>query len=213
MERLICAQYGEESVQSLLATNNFRLIFDQTNCTLQDVYTNLPIASGHLKSGLYGFSMNSELCQSPNRGSGEHTVAMAMSSSSTSAQLWHCRLAHVNMQRLKTISGSNLFDPVINFKDSPEFSCESCIFGKHHTLPHIPTGSTKASHLLELIHSDICGPMSTPSLGGALYFLTFIDDWSKHTTTYYLKHESEALQCFINYFHFAECQTGYKLHS
>jgi hypothetical protein len=39
--------------------------------------------------------------------------------------------------------------------------------------------SRRAKEILELIHSDICGPMQTLSIGGAKYFLTFIDDFPK----------------------------------
>jgi hypothetical protein len=52
---------------------------------------------------------------------------------------------------------------------------------------------SKAKEVLELIHIDICGPLSTPSLSGSRYFITFIDDYSKKTWVHFLKKKSNAL--------------------
>ena len=49
---------------------------------------------------------------------------------------------------------------------------------------------------LEIVHSDICGPMQTSSIGGCNYFLTFIDDYSRKTWVYFLKNKSDAFSCF-----------------
>ncbi|KAL0286174.1 UNVERIFIED_CONTAM: Copia protein [Sesamum calycinum] len=49
---------------------------------------------------------------------------------------------------------------------------------------------------LELVHSDICGPMNVRACHGAFYFLTFIDDYSRYGSVYLLSHRSEALECF-----------------
>ena len=38
---------------------------------------------------------------------------------------------------------------------------------------------TRAEYLLQLVHSDICGPMSVKARYGALYFITFIDDYTR----------------------------------
>ena len=59
--------------------------------------------------------------------------------------------------------------------------CESCIMGKQHRKSFSKGVSWIASVLLELIHTDICGPMETSSLGSQRYFLIFIDDFSSMT--------------------------------
>ena len=50
-----------------------------------------------------------------------------------------------------------------------------------------------------LIHSDICGPMSTRALGGGQYFVTFIDDHSRKTWIYSLKTKDEVFDRFIEF--------------
>ena len=49
---------------------------------------------------------------------------------------------------------------------------------------------------LRLVHSDVCGPMQTQSIGGAKYFVTFIDDYTRCCAVYFMKHKSEVLDKF-----------------
>jgi hypothetical protein len=73
-----------------------------------------------------------------------------------------------------------------------------------------PVGkSYKAKTPLEIVHSDICGPMQSPSIGGSTYFLTFIDDFSRKMWIYFLKHKSNALGCFQQFKSLMEKQSGY----
>ena len=57
----------------------------------------------------------------------------------------------------------------------------------------------RSSAILDLVHSDLCGPMQTATPGGKKYFLTFVDDYSRYTTVYLLSHKSEALASFDKY--------------
>jgi hypothetical protein len=54
----------------------------------------------------------------------------------------------------------------------------------------------RASDLLELIHTDVCGPMSTTVRGGYQYFITFTSDLSRYGYVYLMKHKSETLEKF-----------------
>ena len=59
--------------------------------------------------------------------------------------------------------------------------CEGYIFGKQHRESFRVGKSYREKSPLEIVHSDICGPMQTPSIGGNINFLTFIDDFSRKT--------------------------------
>lgn len=61
------------------------------------------------------------------------------------------------------------------------------------------------------MHSDLCGPMQTASLGGSRYFLLFIDDYSRMSWIYFLKNKSETFEHFQKFKAFAENQTGKRL--
>ena len=58
-----------------------------------------------------------------------------------------------------------------------------------------PHSESQARRLLDLIHSDVCGPFPQ-SIGGYRYFITFIDDHSRHLRIYYLKKKSDAFSKF-----------------
>jgi hypothetical protein len=62
---------------------------------------------------------------------------------------------------------------------------------------------------MEIVHSDIFGPMQTLSIEGSTYFLTFIDDFSRKTWIYFLKHKSDALGCFQQSKSLVEKHSGY----
>ena len=56
-----------------------------------------------------------------------------------------------------------------------------------------PVGEIRSTRKLQLVHSDVGGPMQTESIGGHKYFITFIDDYSRCSAVYYLKQKSEVL--------------------
>jgi len=49
----------------------------------------------------------------------------------------------------------------------------------------------KSSRPLELVHTYVCGPMKTKSIGGSAYFVSFIDDFSRYFYVYFIKEKSE----------------------
>jgi hypothetical protein len=76
----------------------------------------------------------------------------------------------------------------MNLKEVPlHHVCEACIEGKQQKTSFPKDEATRASKLLELVHSDVCGPMKTTSRGGAQYFVAFINNFLKKTHVYLLK--------------------------
>jgi transposase InsO family protein len=59
-----------------------------------------------------------------------------------------------------------------------------------------------------LIHSDLWGPAQNVSLGGSRYFVSFIDDYTRHTWIYLIKRKSEVFDCFRNLKGFVENESG-----
>src|ERR1035438_2039342 len=86
--------------------------------------------------------------------------------------------------------------------------CEACMYGKQARLPFEDSSSTH--ELMELVHSDICGPISTVSLGGTRDIITFIDHFSRYPMCYFLekKDGQASLDAFKKYKAWAENQTG-----
>ena len=96
--------------------------------------------------------------------------------------------------------------PAFNFQD---FSvCEHCLFVGKQTQSTHKKGSTRKIELLQLVHSDVCGPMPMASMGGALYFVMFIDDFSQKLWVYPLRQKDQVFQVFQR---FVETQTRKKV--
>ena len=88
--------------------------------------------------------------------------------------------------------------------------CEHCVFGKQKRVQFkAAIHRTKAT--LDYVHSDCWGPSRVPSLGGSRYFLSLIDDYSRMTWVYMMKHKSEVFKIFKEWKILVENQTGKKL--
>ena len=87
---------------------------------------------------------------------------------------------------------------LISFDFESYATCEACLLGKMTKTPF--TGfPERASDLLELIHTDVCGSMSTTTRGGFQYFITFTDDFSRYGHVYLIKHKSETFEKFRDF--------------
>ena len=67
------------------------------------------------------------------------------------------------------------------------------------------------SYILGLVHSDVCGKMSAQSLGGAEYFLTFIDDKTRYMWVYVLRRKNQVFEQFLEWKALVKKSTGRKL--
>ena len=100
----------------------------------------------------------------------------------TSLDLWHKRLAHMSEKGLQLLAKQSLIPMA---KDKSSNPCDYCLFGKQHRVS-FQKKSTRKLEKLELVYSNVCGPMQVDSLGGNKYFVTFINDASRKTWVYLL---------------------------
>jgi transposase InsO family protein len=70
-----------------------------------------------------------------------------------------------------------------------------------------PSSDNRAQRILDLVHSDVCGPMTSPSLSGCFYYVIFIDAYSRKCWMYFLKAKSDTFDKFKNYKAFIEKKT------
>ena len=89
--------------------------------------------------------------------------------------------------------------------------CEGCALEKQHRNSFPKTSNNLTKQPLEIIHSDVCGPMNVDSIGGSKYFVTFIDDFSRYTTVYTMKNENEVFEMFKEYVAYVEIQINFKV--
>lgn len=122
---------------------------------------------------------------------------------------WHRRLGHVNYSDLAKMKNGAVMDLIYSGKDT-QTNCEACMQGKQSRKPFNNVGS-RANELLSVVHSDVCGPMETTSIGGARYVVVFIDDFSRMTFTYCVKAKSDVFDVFEHFRRLAENQTNRRI--
>ncbi|KAJ9552277.1 hypothetical protein OSB04_016322 [Centaurea solstitialis] len=121
--------------------------------------------------------------------------------------LWHCRLGHVNKKRIEKLLKEGLLDP---FDYKPFDNCESCLSGKKTKQP-FNSVNERATDLLEIVHTDVCGPFSHEARGGYRYFITFTDDFSRYGYVYLMRHKSETFEKFKEYHNEVQNQLDKKI--
>ena len=109
--------------------------------------------------------------------------------------LWHLRLGHINLRRIQRLVVDG---PLSSLAVEPFPVCESCLEGKMTNRPFKEKGN-RAKEVLELVHTDLCGPMNIQEKGGYEYFVTFIDDYSRYGYIYLLYHKFECFDKFKEY--------------
>ena len=101
------------------------------------------------------------------------------------AMMWHQRLGHIGEKGLQSLQGKCMVEGMFNCNSNFDF-CEHCLYGKQNRVK-FPFGATRAKEIMMLIHSDVFGHVRVPSLGGSLYYVSFINDLSRNTWLYLLK--------------------------
>jgi hypothetical protein len=109
-------------------------------------------------------------------------------------KLWHKRLGHCHQQRMLTMKNSEAVRGIPPFTEIT-LNCHACQFGKQNR-KSFPRSTWRSSQKLQLIHTDVAGPLSTPSLNGSKYYLLFIDDFSRMCWIYFMKFKSEVAGIF-----------------
>lgn len=108
---------------------------------------------------------------------------------------WHARLGHVGLENLKLMVNKKLVTGLPAFEVEKE-TCGSCLRGKQvrKSFPH--ASSFRATSVMELIHGDLCGPITPQTAGRNRYVFVLIDDHSRYMWTILMKEKSEAFTKF-----------------
>jgi hypothetical protein len=123
-----------------------------------------------------------------------------------SMETWHARLGHSNFRGIANMISTNTV-----FRCDPKVCKSDVSQCKSHRVPFEKSKENRANGLLDLAHSDVCGPLQVASLGGSRYFVCFTDDYSKCSEVFCMKMKSEVLDYFKTWQKRAECHTGCKV--
>lgn len=117
---------------------------------------------------------------------------------SSDTHLWHCRFTHLNYKSLQMLHSKQMVKGLPTIGSCSKV-CENCLVGKQKRESFPKRSVWRASKNLQLIHSDICGPITPMSTGHKRYLLTFIDDHNKKMWSYLIAEKSEAFKVFKEY--------------
>ena len=106
---------------------------------------------------------------------------------------WHAVLAHLSKSKIVKLAELDLIQ-ISN--PTAELSCISCAAAKMSRKPFSKSMPPKAASVGDVLHSDVAGPISPPSLDGGKYFVTFIDELSGYIVLRPMKHKSEVFGIF-----------------
>ena len=172
---------------SMLDKDGFSCLFSKGVC---NIYKNeCLVGTGELENNLYTLKLKDIPL---NNVQAITTTNKRKQDTLNSAQLWHARLGHISIRRMNKLVGVGMFDMSdINALTT----CESCLKGKMTKIP-FKGHAERAKGLLDLIHTDVCGPLSITTKHGHAYFITFTDDFSRYGYVYLMKYKCEAFERF-----------------
>ena len=172
------------SVSSITKSLNCRAVFEPTFCVFQELKSGRVLGTGTERDGLYYLD--------------NKVAPLALSTVSTSNTdellLLHHRLGHPSFQSL-----GRMFPSLFTSCCKEKLICEVCELAKH-TRINYPSSGERCNVPLEVVHSDVWGPSKVTSLLGERWYVTFIDGFSRCTWLYLLKHKSEVLSAFKDFY-------------
>ena len=175
--------------------------FDEHRCwTLKD---NKVILEGKLVDDLYCVVTDTEY-------STHTTVAAGLVAD---VNLWHQRCAHVHVDGIRGMVNHGVVEGINKDLKGAVHRCSACVYGKSTRAPIPKERASRVKHVLDLVHTDVCGPFPEPSLGGSLYFVSFVDDHSRYAWVYPIAAKSDVFERLKSWLAMVENQIGRKLKS
>jgi hypothetical protein len=180
------------SVHKLCLHNHCSCYFDANKLLIQDLPMGRVLYKGLSKNGVYPIQ-SSTLFNSVINKTACTAHCFCLYCFCTKWQLWHSRLGHPSHKVLTT-----LFPSLQCNSSLSSIHCKHCLAGKMHKLP-FPVSNKKSTAPFALVHADLWGPAPITSFTGFRYYLVLVDDFTKFTWTYLLKHKSDTFSIFTQF--------------
>lgn len=186
---LVCPDIAKSLLSVSKLTKDYPCIFefDCDAVRVLDKETKKVLVLGNTTNGLYSLEDN------------KYHVYYSSRQHSTSDEVWHRRLGHLNPQILQLLSSSK----AISINKLTKKTCEACQLGKSSRLSFSPSVFV-ASRPLERIHCDLWGPSPVKSVQGFQYYAVFIDNFSRYSWLFPLKNKSDFFSVFVMFHNLVE---------
>jgi hypothetical protein len=156
------------------------------------------VADGYLENNLYWFDA-------------ARTGLNAHIKSATSLHTWNQCMGHISHAALKLYGPSALTGMDLDSSTTAPTVCCGCEEGKSSRKPFSASPSKRTTAILEIVHSDLAGPMQTKSIQGSFCTATFIDNHSKHAVVYFIQSKDQFTVALSTFLSWAETQTALKM--
>jgi len=173
-------------VQRLTKDLNCILTFSPEFCQIQDSSTLRMIGHANVYKGLYYLQCSPIFNQ-------DFVPSIVLSYKHVDVDLWHYRLGHPGQKTIEQLCRNF---PYIQIHSKTV--CDICHYAKQHKLSYNHSAS-HSDNCFDLIHCDIWGPVSIPSVHGHKYFLTIVDDHSRHTWAFLMNAKSQTRELLQNF--------------
>ncbi|CAI7761743.1 unnamed protein product [Closterium sp. NIES-53] len=114
--------------------------------------------------------------------------------------LWHHRLGHPSLPRLRGMHSrllvSGLPRSLPSLPPSPASPCLPCVEGRQCAAPHSSSFPPKTAPL-QTLHMDVWGPARVSGLSRECYFLLVVDDYTRYTTVFPLRIKGQVVDVLI----------------
>ena len=184
-----CRSCNLFSVRAAASKGNF-VKFGRSHCWIQDRDKRL-CGVGMLKEQMY--TLDCKVLKP------DKIANAAATTKDNNLDVWHYRLGHANEQCVKKLASQELVTGMNSPKQTKLSFCEGCVAGKMKRAPFKPVREVRSKRRLQVVHSDVCGPMPTDPIGGSKYYVTFIDNYSRCCAVYFLRNKSEVPEKFKEY--------------
>ena len=129
----------------------------------------------------------------------EQACISAASTLPLDATLWHRRFAHFHHAGVQSIIKEGLVTGLqLNSDKVADPICEPCLAGKLNSAP-FPPSTSRAAHPLDLIHSDVHGPLPVRTPSGMRYWVSFIDDCKRYRFVVLMRTKDETFAAFKSF--------------
>ena len=180
-----------------LADQGHVVMFTNKSCIILDNLKNRKVIGKGIRNktnGLYQLGVNPVI--EANHVASENEI-----------KLWHRRYGHLHYKGLNHLSRKRRVKGLPDIGVLSEV-CAECLAGRQHRAPFPAKSENRAKHQLELVHSDLVGPLPKPSLHGSRYICVFTNDYSGKSWVYFLRAKSEAFEKFRVFRELAEKEIG-----
>jgi hypothetical protein len=160
--------------------------FDDEGVTITNKKTNEVVFKGFCYGNLYLVNFASH----------EANLTACLISKTSKGWLWHGRITHIGMIQLKKTFKKGMVMGVKDVTFEKDKLCSACQAGKQVTSHHRMKVYVSTTRPLELMHMDLFGPTTYKSLGGNLYCLVIVDDYSRCTWTFFLEDKGKTFDIF-----------------